>query len=1057
MKEWEKRHSAAAFVKRPQEVARRLSEEKTMTKSRRAVFALILSLVLSALTLVLMLFALQPAAKGGSSAPTPSEASSDQQITLLVDDSVPQPEHSPPFEPSADQQMAITTILVDDYAQQSSQGGLIYQDFEGSTPGWPGPDCEVRFSISPPEPVHSGDQSWRIDCTEVWNYVYVQYMGGDWHTDLLGEKNDRLTFWIYALPGGDGAGTDNPVAVRFYDHDAYHTVGFEVWTTYTAHYGKWTKLTVLFDQLPNDLNLGDIDKIEFKNRWPGTYYIDDIQAVREDRIYQSFEPYKRSLSITDTDEFGWSWFYPTSTVALSEGDDPVYEGEHSWKLIVGQNMHGTGIKSEQEYLFPRVVTGTQSFWHVDLDPEFNDRLSFWFYALPLNGLDNNVNVQFFDHLTHTIVISDQITVTDKVEYWTNQAAVYGQWTQITIPFSEVNRSLAPDSTSLKLNNIDKIQFQVYWPGTYYIDKIEAVGSMPEWDNSLLRDGVLKWSTGRPLDQYRLQENTVTGDLRDGNWVDVYTGTGTSYDIPHISRVWYRVRAEDVESADNEVPFVSAWSEVLEYNAPAVVINKAKLVGEQELEWTNLSQAISYEVESSPNRAGPWTQIYAGPYPIVPLTATVNTWYRVRARSGTETTAWSPAQRKPYSSTQDFLRAVGTTIREAYGAGITVTLRGVNLGGYLLIEPWMNDWSGDDPPLGDDYSIRKVLEERVEDGQLITGTQLITETYQDAFLTEADFDIIMRMSLRVVRLPLYYVDLQDEDGNPLSYGFERIDWVVNASADRGIYVLLDLHGAPGSQSIEAHTGRKNYNMLCTDTVTGTMYQTRTVELWEEIARRYKDNPAVMGYDLLNEPTGCEKTELWDLYDRLYDAIRAIDTNHIIMMEGIWDWDTLPDPKDYGWENVVYQFHYYCPGDRCSSDLPYDDYVQAHKDFINDKIDMANLYQDVYQVPAMIGEFNAYDSREAWEYYLAKFNEQGWSWTLWSYKVAPSQYHWGLLADLSHSDDDIPVFRVDSDSELARKLSEPFDTVSRYVPNYSLVGIVRRACLSHAVYLPIVLKR
>jgi len=92
-----------------------------MTKSRRAVFALILSLVLSALTLVLMLFALQPAAKGGSLAPTPSEASSDQQMTILVDDSVPQPEHSPPSETSSNQQMTVT-ILVDDYAPQPMQG-----------------------------------------------------------------------------------------------------------------------------------------------------------------------------------------------------------------------------------------------------------------------------------------------------------------------------------------------------------------------------------------------------------------------------------------------------------------------------------------------------------------------------------------------------------------------------------------------------------------------------------------------------------------------------------------------------------------------------------------------------------------------------------------------------------------------------------------------------------------------------------------------------------------------------------------------------------------------
>jgi hypothetical protein len=92
-----------------------------MTKSRRAVFALILSLVLSALSLVLMLFVLQPAAKGGSSAPTPSGANSDQQMTILADDSVPQRKHLPPSEPGSDQQITVT-ILVDDFAQQFNPG-----------------------------------------------------------------------------------------------------------------------------------------------------------------------------------------------------------------------------------------------------------------------------------------------------------------------------------------------------------------------------------------------------------------------------------------------------------------------------------------------------------------------------------------------------------------------------------------------------------------------------------------------------------------------------------------------------------------------------------------------------------------------------------------------------------------------------------------------------------------------------------------------------------------------------------------------------------------------
>ncbi|MCP4539479.1 MAG: hypothetical protein GY832_20265, partial [Chloroflexi bacterium] len=703
-----------------------------MKKSRRAVFASVLSLVLSVFALVLMLLGLQSATQDANSAMALSEAGVGQQM-----------------------------IPANEHAQQSSQGGLIYQDFEGSTPGWPGPDCDVRFSISPTEPVHSGDQSWRIYCTGEWNYVYVQYRGGGWHTDLRGEKNDRLTFWIYALPEGDGAGTDNPVLVRFYDHDVY-TSGFEVWTTYVAHYAEWTKLTVLFDQLPDDLNLRDIDKIEFKNRWPGIYYLDDVQAVREDRVYQSFEPYKRGLSVTDTEEFGWSWFYPTSTVALSdlsEEGEPVYEGEHSWKLVAGQAWDGTGIKSEQEYY----LDGNQSFWNVDLDPEYNDHLILWVYALPENGLDNALVVQFYDRDAHS-------SYTNCVSYWTHETpAVYDKWSRLRVSFTE----LVTRHPDLDLDHIDKIQVQVAWPGTYYIDKIEAVGSMPEWDNSLLRDGVLKWGTDHPLDQYHLQENTVTGDLKDGNWVDVYTGTSTVYTIPHISRVWYRVRAEDVISGDNEVPFISAWSDPLEYNPPAVLIDKSTLMASQTLTWTQLAHATAYTVESAPSSNGPWTTFYTGDYPTASLAASDSTWYRVRAGRGAEASDWSPPQWKPISVAQDILRTYGTTIRRGPTdeIGEVVRLRGVNLGDYLLIEPWLSGWGPDNITSTetvtetDYYTIRSVLESRFG----ASGRDALLQTYRDSYLTDADFDILMRMGVSLVRLPFYYGELQDDDGSLLIDG------------------------------------------------------------------------------------------------------------------------------------------------------------------------------------------------------------------------------------------------------------------------------------------------
>lgn len=81
------------------------------------------------------------------------------------------------------------------------------------------------------------------------------------------------------------------------------------------------------------------------------------------------------------------------------------------------------------------------------------------------------------------------------------------------------------------------------------------------------------------------------------------------------------------------------------------------------------------------------------------------------------------------------------------------------------------------------------------------------------------------------------------------------------------------------------------------------------MWEAIAARYNGNEWVAGYDLLNEPGGALGTEQFEVYDRIYKAVRAIDQDHIIQIQAIWEPTHLPAPTLYGWENVVYQYHFY----------------------------------------------------------------------------------------------------------------------------------------------------
>lgn len=875
--------------------------------------------------------------------------------------------------------------------------GFAYQDFElgnGSSNygySWNG---EVRLSQAG-EPVHSGASSWRVNGTVQWLGMAVLSQVSGEYVDFKADKNDRLAFWIYSLPQTEG---NNNVGVKFFDNNIYKDSGFEVWTTKTAFYDKWTQLNVLFSQLPDDFNLQQIKRVEFVSYWPGTYYYDDIQVIRQDRVYQAFEIEQRQGSTAG--DCGWRW-NGDDTVDVSQEDEPVYEGLHSWKLISTQKWGGTGIQSQEQ----KYVTGEgQSFWHVDLHPEKNDSLIFWVYALPSNGMDNNLAVQFYDWGEH-------FTDDTKAVAWTKETAKYGKWTQMTVLFSEL-------PSTLNLRDINKIQFQQYWPGTYYIDDIKATSPILTISPVLLPEGIIKWEKNLEAAKYTLQENTAG---LNGPWTTVYAGTNNSFATSRLTKTWYRVKWQEASSATDSIPYISNWSNITQYTPPPIFIIENSL-RQGCLEWRQIPQADLYEVRRSYNENGPWFLAYKGRYPRFHLRAYPNRYYKVRAlslngRAAIYTSKWSRPQ--GYFPGYDFLQADGTTIiKQKITGEEEIALKGVNLGSLFLIEKWMTGiGAADEPNIEDDWTIRSVLADRF--GRI--GCEILLRKYQNAYIKAADFDNLANIGINFVRLPIYYYDID----------FSRIDRVVNACANRGIYVLLDLHGAPGSQSNEAHTGRQNYNKLFEDSLQGAIYRARTVILWKEIARRYKDNPAVCGYDLLNEPIGAPTREiLWQLYDRIYDAIRKVDNRHIVVMEGIWDWDTLPKPSDMRWENVVYQFHYYL--------WDHDEDVEAHKAYIDDKIAQSNIYQAQYNVPVMIGEFHCFNQRPIWEYYLQKFNEQKWPWSMWSYKTHQAPSEWGLY-NHTYYNDDPPKLREDSFCTLVEKFDK-YDTLGHHTQNVSLSELI-----------------
>lgn len=381
---------------------------------------------------------------------------------------------------------------------------------------------------------------------------------------------------------------------------------------------------------------------------------------------------------------------------------------------------------------------------------------------------------------------------------------------------------------------------------------------------------------------------------------------------------------------------------------------------------------------------------------------------------------------------DFLKACGNKLVTRLGK--EVLLNGTNLGGWLLQESWMCPIDKEDRGWGNWDTLYAFQKRGFTKDQI----QNLVKTYEDNWITEKDLDKIAAIGLNCVRVPFWYRNFQEDDkGNYYSEGdmdnnpgFQRLDWVIEECRKRGLYVILDLHGAPGFQSKDHCCGKSHDSRLFLDTEEGKYYRELTVELWLRIAKRYKDNPVVAAYDLLNEPmNGYDEIEkkdpvLWDFYDVLYKAIRDIDPEHIISMEGIWEISNLPDPRTYGWDNVLYQTHNYN--------------WQEHE--IDQKIREISERAE-WNVPVYVGEFQG---QGIWEYVLKSYNKAGVSWTTWTYKGVKSTLEgWFISRNIDAS---LVNPETDSYETILSKWSMIGTDTNGYVTDHDLLEILKKCCIN-----------
>lgn len=238
------------------------------------------------------------------------------------------------------------------------------------------------------------------------------------------------------------------------------------------------------------------------------------------------------------------------------------------------------------------------------------------------------------------------------------------------------------------------------------------------------------------------------------------------------------------------------------------------------------------------------------------------------------------------------------------SGSEVYLKGIGLGGWMLQEGYMLH-------TGSFASAQWQIKAKITDLIGAEKTAIFYDTWLKNHVTKADIDSLKSWGFNSVRLPFHF-NLFATNTNPpqfLTKGFEMTDSLLAWCEANQIYLILDMHAAPGGQSDEPIS---DYNSAFPSLWQSEQNKTLTVAIWRKIAEHYKDKQWIGGYDLLNEPKwdlGSTNQPLRDLYIRITDTIRAVDTNHIIYIEGNWfatDFNGLAPAWD---ANMVYSFHKY----------------------------------------------------------------------------------------------------------------------------------------------------
>lgn len=247
-----------------------------------------------------------------------------------------------------------------------------------------------------------------------------------------------------------------------------------------------------------------------------------------------------------------------------------------------------------------------------------------------------------------------------------------------------------------------------------------------------------------------------------------------------------------------------------------------------------------------------------------------------------------------------------------------------------------------------------------------------KAFKDNYITRGDIEFIASTGANTIRLPFHYKLFTDEDYmglNAAQDGFARIDSVVNWCRDNHLYLILDMHDAPGGQTGDNIDDSYGYPWLFESEESQQLF----CDIWQRIAERYKNEPVILGYELINEPIAPYfetvdelNAKLEPLHKRAVKAIREVDTNHIILLGAAQ------------WNSNFSVFH----------DASYDDKIMytCHRyggDATAEAIHSYIAFRDSVNLPMYMGEIG-HNTMEWQASFREVMEANNIGWTFWPYK-------------------------------------------------------------------------